>query len=76
MTAVPYDTRKIIILAGSRQQFEKYLDDNGLTNTQAIYGFDESAIAGIQAQRVVIVGTFWERNDGKKLLKLAKERVI
>jgi hypothetical protein len=67
---------QIIVLAGSRQQFEDYLDKNGLTDSEAVYGYDARSVYGIKASRVEVIGTFWERNDASKLKELADSRVI
>ena len=67
--------KKIIVLAGSREQFERYLDDNGLTDSEAIYGYHADRILGIEASKVVEVGTFYERNDAYELRQLAESRV-
>ena len=66
---------KKIILAGSRQQFEDYLDRNGLTDSEAVYGFEPQIIYGIEASSVEVVGTFWERRDAGKLYELANSRI-
>lgn len=66
---------KIIVLAGSRQQFEEYLRGNGLTDTQAIYGYAADKIMGIEASKVEIIGNFWDRKDAAELKKLAESRV-
>ncbi len=70
------EKNKIIVLAGNRQEFERYLDKNGMTDTEAIYGCEPQRICGYRAERVVIVGTFWERKDAGKLKDLADSRVF
>lgn len=67
--------KKIIVLAGSRQQFEKYLDDKGLTDSEAVYGYDSHRLMGVEASKVEVIGTFWERNDAPGLKELADTRV-
>lgn len=67
---------KIIVLAGSREQFERYLDENGLTDSEAVYGYEPIRIMGIKASRVEVVGTFWERKDATKLKELADSRIV
>lgn len=67
--------KKIIVLAGSRIQFEDYLDDKGLTDTEAIYGYCADIIRGIEARRVEIIGTFWDRKDASELKREADARV-
>ena len=74
MTTTP-QRKKIIVLAGSREQFEHYLDENGLTDSEAVYGYDIHVLRGIEASRVVEIGTFYERNDSYNLKREAESRV-
>lgn len=67
--------KKIIVLAGSRQQFEEYLAENGLTDSEAVYGYHPERMMGIEASKVVEIGTFYERNDRYELRKLADSRI-
>lgn len=67
--------KKIIVLAGNREQFEKYLNDNGMTDSEAVYGYEPRVIYGLIAERVDIIGTFWERKDAEELQDLAYSRV-
>ena len=66
---------KIIVLAGNREQFEDYLNKNGLTDSEAIYAFEPNRILGIEASKIEVVGTFWDRKDADKLYNLAWSRV-
>ena len=68
--------KKIIVLAGSRQEFEDYLDELGLTYSDALYGYDARSLMGQEFSRVEVVGTFWERNDAGKLKDLAESRIL
>lgn len=68
--------KKIIILAGNREQFEKYLNENGFTDSEAIYGYRPENIMGIQASKVEIVGTFWKKKNASELQKLANTRIF
>lgn len=67
---------KIIVLAGSRIQFERYLDDNGLTDSEAVYGWCPDRILDTRASKVVVIGDFYQRNDAHQLEELANSRVI
>jgi hypothetical protein len=67
--------KRIIVLAGTRQQFENYLAENGLTDSEAVYGYEPERIYGITASKVEVVGTFWERKDAGKLYELANSRI-
>lgn len=66
---------KIIVLAGSREQFEMYLGENGLTDSEAVYGHSADRIQGIHASKVVVIGTFWERKDASHLKEIADSRI-
>lgn len=67
--------KKIIVLAGTHQQFEEWLNENGMTDSQAVYGYHPDRIRGIQASKVVTTGTFWERKDAGDLEELALTRI-
>ena len=71
-----WQKKKIIILAGSREQFENYLDENGLTDSDAVYGYEPIRLYGIRASKIEVIGTFWERKDASKLKEVADSRVI
>ena len=63
-------------MAGNREQFEHYLADNGLTDSEAVYGFEPDRIYGIRVSKVEVIGTFWERKDASKLKEVADSRII
>lgn len=67
--------KKIIVLAGSRQQFEHYLRENNLTEKDAVYGRSLDSIRGINASRVVETGTCWENKDYYELRREAINRI-
>ena len=67
--------KKIIVLAGNREQFERYLDDNGLTDTEAVYGYARDVMLGIEASIVVKVGTWYKKKKAYELEQEAKSRV-
>jgi len=66
---------KVIVLAGSREQFEEYLDKSGLTDNEAVYGHCPDVLAGITASKVVEIGTFYERSDAYELRQFAETRL-
>lgn len=68
--------KKIIVLAGTREQFENFLNDNGITDSEAIYGFSPDVLLQTRAQRIETTGTFWERKDAGKLYELAQTRIF
>ena len=67
--------KKTIILAGNREQFERYLDNFGKTDSECVYGYSPEAIYGVEATNVVVTGTFWDRKDAHKLKELADSRI-
>lgn len=67
--------KKIIVLAGNREQFERYLDENGMTDSEAIHGYCAEVLYGIEASKIVEVGTFYERKDCHELKELALTRI-
>lgn len=66
---------KIIVLAGHREEFEQYLSDCGLTDSEAVYGWCPDVMAGIEASKVVEIGTFYKHKDAYKLREFARTRV-
>lgn len=67
---------KAIILAGNRVEFERFLDEVGGTDSEYLYGFEPSRISGVQAEKVIHVGTFLDRKDSYDLAKLADTRIF
>lgn len=62
-----------MVLAGSRQQFEDYLAENGLTDSEARYVFEPRSIMGYgHDYEIVEYGTCWEKKDHYELLNLLK----
>jgi hypothetical protein len=66
---------KILILAGSREQFENYLNDNGLTDSEAFYAYEPYVIRGQEFNKIEVIGTFWERPHANDLYEEAKRRL-
>jgi hypothetical protein len=56
-------------------EFERYLDDNGVTNSDVIYGYSPDALYGVEASAIEEIGTFYERNDAAKLREIALSRI-
>lgn len=65
--------RYILVLAGNRQQFEHWLDEKGLTDTDARHGYEPRVIMGNRYSAVIEIGTFWERKDARKLRNFVKD---
>ena len=71
------ESKKIIVLAGNRREFNNYLDEKGLTNFAGnyIYGAEPHNIMGIEAEKVEVIGTFWDRKDALIMEREAKSRI-
>lgn len=70
---------KIIILAGSYKQYQTYLYENRIDNKAAydyVYGGNVFAILRCKASRVVVYGTFWDREDAQELYREANARLV
>ena len=67
--------KKIIVLAGNRREFEFFLDYNGMTDSEAVYGYCPEIMAGIEANIVEITGTFWDLKNAGKLEEYARSRI-
>lgn len=67
--------RPIIILAGCREEYEQWLEDNGHTSRTAVHGYDPERIVSVEASAIETIGTFWDRKDALKLEELARTRV-
>lgn len=59
-----------MVLAGNREQFEYYLAENGLTDSEAIYVFEPLSIMGRgHDYEIVKYGTYY---DDPRILELEK----
>lgn len=68
--------RKLIfVLAGHREEFERYLNENGLTDSEAKYIYEPQQTWGRIPTEVVVVGPFYDRKDAHKLKDAAMERL-
>ncbi len=63
-----------IVLAGNLTQYNHFLEEQGHTDTDCIYG-QANTMRGIIARDVVEYGTFYERSDANELRELAKSRI-
>ncbi len=63
--------KPICILAGSRKEYEQWLDDNGHTSASAVHGYDRERIQGHEFSEVKIVGTFGRRKDASEIRQFA-----
>lgn len=68
-------TKRICILAGTRREFEKWLAENGKTDSEAVFAFEPERLMGHEFSRIEVIGTFWARPDAGRLHDLAKTRV-
>lgn len=67
--------KQFIVLAGSRREFEQFLDEQGLTDSEALYGYEPDVMAGVETEKVVEIGSFKERKDASKLREFADTRI-
>lgn len=67
--------RKVIVIAGSIEQFHRYLRENNLSEEDAVYASHAEKILGVEASEVVAYGTYYERKDHHKLMELALTRI-
>jgi hypothetical protein len=68
-----YDNTKItVVLAGSMQQYENYIVTNRLDKKHYIYGYSVMKLRGVRADKLVVVGTFWDKPDANKIYEEAK----
>lgn len=63
------------ILSGNRQEFERYLDENGLTDSEVFYGHDERSIIGQEYNEIVAYGTFWEKKNAGEVYDFTKDHL-
>ena len=68
------DKRKIAVLAGNYEEFCKFLDENGGTDTNYIYA--DEHIIGYRLNDYVVYGSFWERKNASIILEKIKSRII
>ena len=66
---------KIIILAGNREQFERYIENNNLNHNETVYADGQVKVRGIEASKVITVGTWYEKSNAFELEELAKSRI-
>lgn len=60
-----------MVLAGNRQQFEDYLSENGLTDSEAHYIYDEHSFLGRgHVYEIVKYGTYYEHPHYHELLEM------
>lgn len=64
--------RTVIILAGNFKEFQNYIDSRNQDENRFIYASDQHSIAGLRADRIYIIGSFWDRKDADSLYEYAK----
>jgi hypothetical protein len=60
--------RLIIIVAGNYSQARTWMRLHGLNPRECVIADDESKIMGMRDQLYVTVGTYYERDDFKKIM--------
>ena len=72
--------KKIIILAGDHRQYSDWLYDNVLPDVEElkkyIYASEPQKIMGVQAEKVLCIGTWNDKKDAEEMLKLANSRIF
>lgn len=63
-----------IVLAGNRQQFISWCQDNhiSLKDHTAVYASSQANIRGIRVDMIVVTGTFWNRKDADEIYETVK----
>jgi hypothetical protein len=64
---------QIIVLAGNHDEFIRYLRE--LLSNKYVYGSAPKKLHGIEAEEIIVVGTFWDRKDAGDLWDAALSRV-
>lgn len=67
--------KPIAILAGTRNEYEAWLDANGHTSKTAVHCFTREIIQSHEFNRIEEVGTFWKRKDARDLYQTAMTHV-
>jgi len=75
INTIKSNEKKIIIIAGHRLEFENYLNQRGLTDSEALYGWCDEVMAGVEAKDVITIGTWYEDDKNYDLLEFAKTRI-
>jgi hypothetical protein len=65
----------IVVLAGNKQEYEKYLEDQHLSSSQAVFGDTTESMIRLRVSSIVTVGTFWDRPDAWPLQNMAESRL-
>lgn len=63
-----------IVLAGNQKQYERWIRENNYNRKEYIYG-TYTICSGILPDDVIIIGTFTERNDYRRLLDMANAKL-
>jgi hypothetical protein len=64
-------SKPIIVLAGNYREFRDYAKGD----KRCIFGDREDKLRGLDAEKVVEVGTFWQRKDSHELFQIARLQV-
>ena len=64
-------SKPVIVLAGNYNQFREAT----MGNHNFIFGDSFEKIAGVEASAVIVVGTFWFRDNARELYQWAQSRV-
>lgn len=67
----------IVVLAGNEGQFDHWRREHGYARNDKYvrYGGSSASLRGRYVDRVVVIGTFWDRHDSHVLYELAQYAV-
>lgn len=69
------NNKKIIVLAGNFYEYQDFVTKSGIPSSKFIYGDYAPKIMGVEAEKVIEVGNFYQRGDAYELRMLADSRV-
>lgn len=63
--------KPIIVLAGNRREFDHFAKGH----KGYVFGSESYRLRGIEAQKIIVVGTFWDRTDSLQLYNIARATI-
>ena len=68
--------KKVIVLAGNFEQFQRYISNLSLEERyRIIYGSNMEKMMGVEADKIETIGTFWELPNASKIYEFAQTRI-
>ena len=69
-------TKKIIVIAGNKREFDYFINKTIVTNQdQFVYASSANAIRGIIASKVFLIGTYIHRKNLEEIKMVANSNV-